>query len=97
MRRLNIARLIMLYVKKFEITDPAEALQYFFFLRYFFLTINSFPVFLKTISILSNYFRNLRDPEGRNLFLVCVTDLAIECRDYDLIFGKLQPSGIRSR
>lgn len=34
MRRLNIARLVMLYVKKFEITDPAEALQYFYFLRY---------------------------------------------------------------
>ncbi|XP_055914053.1 nuclear pore complex protein Nup93-1-like [Eupeodes corollae] len=70
MRRLNIARLVMLYVKKFEITDPAEALQYFFFLR------------------------NLKDPEGRNLFLVCVSDLAIECRNYDLIFGKMQPNGI---
>lgn len=33
LRRLNIARLVMLYVRKFEITDPAEALQYFFFLR----------------------------------------------------------------
>lgn len=70
MRRLNIARLVMLYVKKFEITDPAEALQYFFFLR------------------------NLKDPEGRNLFLVCVTDLVIECRDYDLIFGKMMPTGV---
>lgn len=72
MRRLNIARLVMLYVKKFEITDPAEALQYYFFLR------------------------NLKDPEGRNLFLVCVSDLAIECRNYDLIFGKMQPNGIMS-
>ncbi len=33
LRRLNVARLVMLYVRKFEITDPAEALQYFFFLR----------------------------------------------------------------
>lgn len=33
LRRLNIARLVMLYVRGFEITDPAEALQYFFFLR----------------------------------------------------------------
>uniref|UniRef100_A0A1A9WJ12 Nuclear pore protein n=1 Tax=Glossina brevipalpis TaxID=37001 RepID=A0A1A9WJ12_9MUSC len=65
MRRLNIARLIMLYVNKFEKTDPAEALQYFFFLR------------------------NLKDPDGRNLFLVCVSDLAIECRSYDLLFGKI--------
>lgn len=70
MRRLNIARLVMLYVKKFEISDPAEAMQYFFFLR------------------------NLKDPEGNNLFLVCVSDLAVECRNYDLIFGKMQPNGI---
>jgi len=32
-RRLNIARLVMLYVKHFESTDPKEALQYFYFLR----------------------------------------------------------------
>ena len=32
-RRLNIARLLMLYVKHFESTDPKEALQYFYFLR----------------------------------------------------------------
>lgn len=63
----------MLYVRGFEITDPAEALQYFFFLR------------------------NKRDPEGRNLFLCCVSDLAIECRDYELLFGKIQRNGVRSR
>lgn len=73
LRRINIARLVMLYVRKFEISDPAEALQYFFFLR------------------------NLTDPDGKNLFLVCVADLAIECRDYDLLFGRTQRNGIRSR
>lgn len=30
------------------------------------------------------------------MFLVCVSDLAIECRDYDLLFGKLQPNRVRS-
>lgn len=40
---------------------------------------------------------NKRDPEERNLFLCCVSDLAIECRDYDLLFGKMQRNGIRSR
>lgn len=73
LKRLNIARLVMLYVRQFEITDTAEALQYFFFLR------------------------TLCDPDGRNLFLVCVADLAIECRDYDLLFGKIQTGGMRSR
>lgn len=33
-RRLNIARLVMLYVNKFEISDPNEALQYYYFLRH---------------------------------------------------------------
>ncbi|XP_054706353.1 nuclear pore complex protein Nup93-like [Uloborus diversus] len=33
MRRLNLSRLIMMYTKKFESTDPREALQYFYILR----------------------------------------------------------------
>lgn len=73
MRRLNMARIIMLYVKKFEVTDPTEALQYFYFLRH------------------------LKDTEGRNLFLACVSDMVIECRDYELFFGKTQSNGVRSR
>merc|ERR1719369_1112047 len=32
-KRINLARLVMLYVKHFESTDPKEALQYFYFLR----------------------------------------------------------------
>ena len=32
-RRLNFARLIMMYTRKFECTDAREALQYFYFLR----------------------------------------------------------------
>ncbi|XP_077371741.1 nuclear pore complex protein Nup93 isoform X2 [Festucalex cinctus] len=32
-RRLNIIRMLLLYVRKFESTDPREALQYFYFLR----------------------------------------------------------------
>ncbi|KAM8947376.1 nuclear pore complex protein Nup93 [Pelodytes ibericus] len=32
-RRLNFVRLLMLYTRKFEPTDPREALEYFFFLR----------------------------------------------------------------
>ncbi|ELT94870.1 hypothetical protein CAPTEDRAFT_177509 [Capitella teleta] len=33
LRRLNFARLIMMYTRKFSVTDPREALQYFYFLR----------------------------------------------------------------
>lgn len=32
-RRLNLTRLILLYTRKFEVTDPCEALHYCFFLR----------------------------------------------------------------
>ncbi len=32
-RRLNFARLLILYVRRFESSDPVEALQYFYFLR----------------------------------------------------------------
>lgn len=72
-RRLNIARLVMLYVSKFEISDPSEALQYYYFLR------------------------NLKDPEGKNLFLTCVADLVMENRNYDLIFGKFMQNGVRAK
>lgn len=33
-KRINIARLVLLYVRKFEDTDPKEALHYFYFLRH---------------------------------------------------------------
>lgn len=72
-RRLNIARLVMLYVNKFEISDPAEALQYYYFLRH------------------------LTDSDGKNLFLSCVADLVTENLNYELIFGRMQLNGIRSR
>ena len=33
MRRLNFSLLIRMYTRRFEMTDPREALQYFYFLR----------------------------------------------------------------
>ena len=33
MKRLNYARLITIYTRKFEATDPREALEYFYLLR----------------------------------------------------------------
>ncbi|CAH0405001.1 unnamed protein product [Chilo suppressalis] len=65
LRRLNLARLLLLYVRKFELTDPSDALHYYFFLR------------------------SLKDPSGKNLFMCCCTDLALESRDYELLFGRV--------
>ncbi|XP_068621036.1 nuclear pore complex protein Nup93-like [Battus philenor] len=67
LRRLNLARLLLLYVRKFELSDPSDALHYYFFLR------------------------NLKDPSGKNLFMCCCTDLALESRDYELLFGRMDP------
>ncbi|XP_072937002.1 nuclear pore complex protein Nup93-like [Epargyreus clarus] len=73
LRRLNLARLLLLYVRKFELSDPSDALHYYFFLR------------------------NLKDPSGKNLFMCCCTDLALESRDYDLLFGRMDANtGLRS-
>ncbi|KAJ7312147.1 hypothetical protein JRQ81_006491 [Phrynocephalus forsythii] len=70
-RRLNFVRLLMLYTRKFESTDPREALQYFHFLR------------------------NEKDSQGENMFLRCVSELAIESREFDMILGKLENDGSR--
>ncbi|CAG4943938.1 unnamed protein product [Colias eurytheme] len=73
LRRLNLARLVLLYVRKFELSDPSDALHYYYFLR------------------------NLKDPSGKNLFMCCCTDLALESRDYDLLFGRMDPAtGLRT-
>ncbi|CAF4785806.1 unnamed protein product [Pieris macdunnoughi] len=72
LRRLNLARLLLLFVKKFELTDPSDALHYYYFLR------------------------NLKDPSGKNLFMCCCSELALESRDYELIFGRMDLTGIRS-
>lgn len=73
LRRLNLARLLLLYVRKFELTDPSDALHYYYFLR------------------------NLKDPSGKNLFMCCCTDLALESRDYELLFGRIDAnSSLRS-
>lgn len=40
----------------------------------------------------------MKNTSGKNLFMVCVTDLALECRDYDSLFGRIDPfSGLKSR
>ncbi|KAK7873073.1 hypothetical protein R5R35_000357 [Gryllus longicercus] len=71
LRRLNLARLLMLYVRRFESSDPKEALQYYYFLR------------------------NIKTPEGQNLFMLCISDLVMEARNFDLVLGSLSLDGCR--
>lgn len=51
MRRLNMARLIMIYVKRFELTNHLEALHYYFTLRH--LKVGKKNLFMVSISDLA--------------------------------------------
>lgn len=40
----------------------------------------------------------MKDINGKNLFMVCVSDLALECRDYDALFGRIDPmTGMKTK
>lgn len=69
LKRLNYARLITIYTRKFEVTDPREALEYFYLLRH------------------------LDSPNGDNLFASCVSELALETREFETILGCINPDG----
>ena len=77
---LNLARLVMLYVRKFEVTDPREALHYFFFLRRMQAPLND---------------AEEGNGKG-NLFTSCVSELVLEARDFDLLLGRILPDGSRA-
>lgn len=66
-RRLNVVRLILLYVRSFETTCIAEAVDYFYLLH------------------------NIYTFDDHNWYADCVSDLAIETREYDLFFGQMLP------
>ncbi|KAF5308812.1 hypothetical protein FQR65_LT06045 [Abscondita terminalis] len=70
-RRLNLSRLILMYVQKFELVAPKEAVLYYYMLR------------------------NV-DNEKLKMFVTCIIDLAMETKQYEMLFGKMQKSGLRS-
>jgi len=67
-RRLNFARLIMTFTRKFEQSDPQEALQYFYFLR------------------------DIKTPEGGDLFMQCVSQLVRDSREFSALLGRMDPA-----
>ena len=66
MRRLNFARVVLLYVRKFESTDPREALNYFYFLR--------------NMRSASGAAGGNQDGASGSLFMSCVSELALQSR-----------------
>ncbi|VDP95045.1 unnamed protein product [Echinostoma caproni] len=74
MRRLNLARLIALYTRKFEASFPDEALVYFHFL-------SDIPTEVQIPADTdSNTNASLGSPSTRNLFVHFVAELALSTR-----------------
>ena len=81
-KRLNVARMVMLYARKFEVSDPREALHYFYFLR-----IMQAP---------SNTSDGECVGANGNLFTSCVSELVLESREFDLLLGRVLTDGSRA-
>ncbi|TPP59249.1 hypothetical protein FGIG_01424 [Fasciola gigantica] len=83
MRRLNLARLIALYTRKFETSFPDEALMYFQFL-------SDIPTDA-TASADSDTSANspVKGPTNGNLFVHFVAELALATRAFDILLGSL--------
>jgi nuclear pore complex protein Nup93 len=77
-RRVNFPSLIRMYTRKFECSDPREALQYYFFLRSMKTTIT---------------FNDTR--RETNFFAQYIGELALETREFELLFGKLEKNAVR--
>jgi len=82
LRRINFACLIKMYTRKFEVTDPREALQYYYFLRNL-----SNSVQLTT--------QSGRQTKVVSYFSQYVCELALETREFELFFGRLEKNAIR--
>jgi nuclear pore complex protein Nup93 len=79
-RRINFPALIKIYTKKFESTDPREAVQYYYFLR-------NLPI--------PNNESSTETKLTRNFFAQYISELALETREFELMFGKLEKNSIR--
>jgi nuclear pore complex protein Nup93 len=74
-RRVNLASLLKMYTRKFEHTDCREALEYYFFLRNLHIVQTS---------------GNQQSSRVTNYFAQYITELALETREFELLFGKLE-------
>ena len=83
-RRLNIASLIKMYTRKFECTDPREALQYYHMLR--------------DLPLPKSGAGSVPHRSGKraiSYFVQYVTELALETREFELLFGRLEKNAVR--
>lgn len=83
LRRINIACMVKMYTRKFECTDPREAIQYYYILRNLYIPTNG------PGSLPSRTKRNI------SYFAQFVSELALETREFELLFGRLEKNAIR--
>lgn len=89
-RRLNLARLIMLYTRKFEFTDPEKALMYYYMLSDIPITTEKSPEEDSNATIPSGLYNTSLEhltAKGQNLFVQCVCELALANKEVG--FSKL--------
>ena len=79
LRRINLPFLIRMYTRKFECTDPREALEYYFFLKK-----------LNVSTQISGEFKRIS-----NYFALYISELALETREFEVLFGRLEKNAVR--
>ncbi|VDP72248.1 unnamed protein product, partial [Schistosoma curassoni] len=97
-RRLNLARLIMLYTRKFEFTDPEKALMYYYMLSDIPITTEKSPEEDSNATIPSGLYNTSLEhltAKGQNLFVQCVCELALANKELDLLLGCVGENDIR--
>ena len=87
--RLNYARLVISYTRRFSQTDPREALQYFFLLKVSHWSPRAAP----TAGVWSA--QGLEGREGQDVFSLCVAELVMESREFALVLGQQLADGSR--
>ena len=83
LRRINFACLIKMYTRKFECTDLREALEYYYFLRN--VRTNQ--------TVGTSTSTNIKQPI--NYFSQYVIELALETREFEVLFGRLEKNAVR--
>jgi nuclear pore complex protein Nup93 len=85
-RRINFACLLKMYTRKFEHADCREALEYYFFLRN-----------LHTVQNAQQQQQQNGRSRIKNYFAQYITELALETREFELLFGRLEKVSVVSR
>lgn len=95
-RRLNFARLVISYTRRFSQTDPREALQYFYLLKVWKQQVCTESTYtLSRLPFICTPLQGMEGGEGQDVFFDCVADLVMESREFEMVLGCILPDGSR--